>query len=102
MFVSFEIKGSCLLALARGWSAEVSRIAGTIFTRPDAAYFQMDSVKSVSSRNVSLSVQHYSANHGKNAANRASAKRMMTMQAGAQRRMYDFAASKSALIAWSR
>ena len=57
MFVSFEIKGGCLLALSRGWSAEVSRIAGTILTRPDAAYFQMDSVKSVSSRNVSLSVQ---------------------------------------------
>ena len=57
MFVSFEIKGGCLLALAIGWSAEVSRIAGTILTRPDAAYFQMDSVKSVSSRNVSLSVQ---------------------------------------------
>jgi hypothetical protein len=41
----------------------------------------------------------YSANHGKNAVNQASVRRMM-MRAGAQRRMYDFAASKSVLIAW--
>jgi hypothetical protein len=57
MFVSFEIKGSCLLAL-------------------------------------------YSANHGKNAVNRASERGMM-MRADAQRKMYVFAASKSGLIAWS-